>query len=364
MVWILGVWVLGCPPAVNDSDPETDSTEADADTDADMDSDSDTDSDTDTDTHALLTTSDGASGALVQVALQRGDVTTLQDPFAADARLYGQGRMVYAVSQDLLLGIETAAPETAAFERSVSGAPDAAVWCQSQVFLSFSETGSLLAFHAETGEPGRTVDLSAFADADGSAEPREMVRVGGAVYVALHQLDQASPDAPAGDGTVVGVSCNLAEVSGSWSVGPRPALRPHLGEQVSLLVRTGQRAEGSFDGQVAVFDHGHSTLSEPVFQEDGVRLQSLEIGPTGRGVAVTHADGVATAWCVDPDDWSMTELLRTDNPLDALGISNGGVAVLAEHVEGGGQVYRADLTACAPGSPSVLSAPATSAVFH
>jgi hypothetical protein len=367
--------LLGCPPSTDVQDTsDTSDTEADADTDADTDTDTDADSDA-PHSVAIFATSDYSTGALAELNLTDGTLVDTRADIASDAAVSVSGGTVYGLGRSGANYVRAYTPgeygsPTLEFGVGEGANPQSAKVCAGSLFVSLYALPHLAIYNTETGVLEGTVDLSAYADADGSPEAAGMVQHGDTLFVALNNLDTAGSWGPAGDGHIVQVDCATASVTDGWAIGANVSISDWPGRDNTLVARTGVWGEyddegvyhSLFDGEVLVLDTAAGTLSDAKYTETDANLWWFGMGPGDTGVAFTsNADWSYSAWCVDAsaDEWQFSELINTYNFLSGGGISNTGVALVGESVydqdfnPAGGLLHWYDLTSdCAEGGAS------------
>ena len=313
----------GCDPRVGDdtAGPPAD-TDTDTDTDADTDTDTDTDSDTDTDTDAdvnytvVATTTDYTTGALVTLS-KDGVLTDSVLPVSSDAAVRTIGNSVYVLNRSTENTVQrfdnlnfSAPGPGGEFSTGDSSNPVDVVECNGSVVVSLYATDGLGVYDRSTGLQTGSVDLSAFADRDGSPEPDSMfVAPNGYLYVAMNQLEfYVSAD---GSGTLAKVDCSTWQVVDSWDVGPNPLMQadPFNADGVVLTGGNFFNADYSgpdLDGGLYTFDTSDDILTGPLLTEAdlGYNLGGI-VGSDGYLVSSINDGSVWSLLCIDVSDWSM-----------------------------------------------------------
>jgi len=253
---------------------------------------------------AVGTTTDFAVGSLATVALDGHTVSDDLVPTTGDPRVFVEDGRVLQVNG---LGFDTVSvfqpgdwsvPVTQ-FSVGAGTNPQDVALVDGELFVTLYERAEIAVFDLATTHHSGTVDLAAFADADGLPEAASIVELGGALYVALQQLDRDNGWVPAG-GRVIQVDPTSLAVTGSWEVGPNPTLHEHPAEPEMLVVRT---------GTYATLNGGLLVLDPATGQPDSVILESATLGyaiadyvesPSGNGLFIAeHTDFTYSVKCID-----------------------------------------------------------------
>jgi hypothetical protein len=314
---------FACEPKVAEDD--TGLTETDADTDTDSDADGDTDTDTDTDVtptaewHVLAATTDYTTGALARIDSD-GTVHDAIAPVSSDTAVQFDGGLVYVLQRSSENTISVYAPgeytePRLEFSTGDGTNPTSVATCGGMIWSTLQLTGELGIFDPSTGFRTGTVDLAAWADADGSAEPDALwVAPNGYLYVTLAQLDYINTYSSVdGSGTLLKVDCATHDVVGEWETGPNPGLVVDASDPTRAFLSGGDYFTDDFsgidlDGGVWVFDSTSDTLEGPLVTEADLGFNIGGIYATSNGWALTTLNDTAT-WdvvCVRLSDWSMT----------------------------------------------------------
>ena len=201
--------------------------------------------------------------------------------------------------------------------------PQGAAICGDRLFVSLLKTDHIGVWDLD-GTPAGAVDLSAFADGDGSPEPATMVRVDDRLFVAMNELSTSgSTWEPSGPGVIAEVDCATLDVVRSWPTGPNPSIsRDPPG---GLIVRTG--IWGVLDGAIGTLDVDSDGPVEEIVTEAAVGEEfGVVVASAGGAIAV----GAALDWssnfvaCVDLGSGDVADIARTPNfasdvALDAAG---------------------------------------------
>lgn len=153
----------------------------------------------------FVTTTDYQSGSAAFLALgaTEAEVNLLNVHSDAVAR-YHNGRIyvINRLGQDNVLVLDPNNLRTPLLQFSTGNGTnpqDIAIIAPDKAYLSRYDSAELLIVNPQTGAERGTVDLSAFADADGLPEMSAMVQVGTRVYVACQRLDRNGGFTPVGD---------------------------------------------------------------------------------------------------------------------------------------------------------------------
>ena len=159
-----------------------------------------------------VTTTFEVVGSTGRIGLD-GGYPTVTNEFTvhSDAVVRHFGRYVYVVNRlfaDNVLVLDAGDDYSVVRQFSVSSTGlnprDVEAMRDDKAYVSLFESNTLLVCNPLTGATLTTIDLSAFADADGTVEADQMVRVGDRVFLALQRLDRrVSPWAPTGLSTIV-----------------------------------------------------------------------------------------------------------------------------------------------------------------
>lgn len=186
--------------------------------------------------------------------------------------------------------------------------PQDAARCGDTLVVSVYAGADLLLFDVASGLARGTVDLSAWADADGSPEANGIITgADGDLYVALHRLDttRAPWMSADGTGTILRLDCDTLAVTAEWTTGPNPALLADPADPDTLLVRTGLYFNTDYslnlDGDLRRFDPAAGTLSAPLLTEAdfGRNLGALAGHADGKSILVADDGYSWGVWCVD-----------------------------------------------------------------
>ncbi|MFK7929889.1 MAG: hypothetical protein AB8H79_16975 [Myxococcota bacterium] len=165
--------------------------------------------------------------------------------------------------------------------------PQDAAWCADRWWVSQLASPSLRAF-SPPGEPLDAIDLSAYADADGIPELKDLVVQDQVLTVSAQRLNRADAFSPTDAGALVHIDCSSGQILHTAQTQPNLS----LSEGLDGLISSG--ADGIFRWsddwertQIATFD-------DPVVGSAFVE--------SGHGIATTVTEG---GWyklhCVDPN---------------------------------------------------------------
>ena len=318
--------LLACDPKVSvDDTAAVDDTDADTDTDTDTDADADTDTDTDVepavDWHILLSTTDYTTGALSQIAAD-GTLTDGFLPISSDTAVRADNGHVYLLqrsSENTLSMYQPGsydAPEVE-FSTGDGSNPTGAAMCDGKILVSRQLTGDIAAYDPTTGFAVGTIDLSDWADDDGSAEPDAIfVSPNGSAYVTLLQLDYINTYASVdGTGTLLKIDCTDLSVTDEWEVGPNPNLTRDAVDLNGFYLSGGDYylpdySGPELDGGVWHFDTATDTLSDSLTTEEGLGKNIGGIYTRADGFGLTTLDDGYrwTIGCINLTDWTITSV--------------------------------------------------------
>ena len=307
--------LVGCAPSTDLEDTADTSTEADADTDADTDTDTDADSDADSDadadpqTIALATTTNYSVGALTSFDMGSRNATDLAD-IASDSAVIVEGDYAIQIGR---FGFDYVRLYTLGdwsdpleFSLAEGANPQDAHFCGDNLFISQYGLDTIAVYSA-TGNPVGSVDLSSYADADGSPEPAAMLSDGDRLFVALQVLD-TTDFSSAGPGQIVEIDCDSQTVTQDWEVGVNPKIQAHPDVPGLVFVRTG--LFGSPDGALSLLDTADGSMEEVVKESDiGGDIAGFVLASSGRALLHVYTPSYASQlYCVDGAGQGMTQL--------------------------------------------------------
>ena len=166
----------------------------------------------------FVTTTDYQSGSAAFLApgATEAEVNLLNVHSDAVAR-YHNGRIyvINRLGQDNVLVLDPNSLHTPVLQFSTGNGTnpqDIAIVAPNKAYVSRYDSAELLIVDPQTGAERGTVDLGAFADADGLPEMSAMVQLGARVYVACQRLDRNSGFAPAGDSYLAVIDTDTDEL--------------------------------------------------------------------------------------------------------------------------------------------------------
>ena len=319
-------------------------------------------------THAVVATTFDGVGALAVVDLDTLEVTDELASISSDAVVVVEGDQIFQLNRSDFDSVRVYAPGQFTAPVSELGLTAGAnPWdveiCNGSLFVAQYETSALAVYDLETGVLSGSVDLSAFDDGDGYPEVAALVELGGRIYVSLQQLARDEGWAPEG-GTIAEVDCTTMAVERSWEVGPNPTISAWPGSDDTLLVRT---------GGYGIADGGISTLDVAAGVQSDVHIRAADLGvdlthvvlsadATAGLVLSSSLDWPATygVWCLDPSDWSLSEIETTDTYLSTMAIDDRDRAWVSfqapswgvENAEPGAGLY--DVSTCSRSRPTLV----------
>jgi DNA-binding beta-propeller fold protein YncE len=257
---------------------------------------------------AIVATTDFETGLLVTVGVGNRKVTHLETPIHADAVVRAFGDRVYVVNRYLADNLQVLDPRrgfTTVLQCSTgpgSNPHDVAFVSPRKAYVTrYSERGlwivdpgaaSCAAFHRGT------IDLRAFADADGIPEMDQMAIVGDRLLVAVQRLDRERLFEPAGRSQIVVVDTTTDAVVGAVELSGRNAFNDTAGLQREpgtgkLLVGLAGDVFQTGDGGVERFDPVALRAEGFVVTETalGGNLTDFVVASPTRGYAVVFLPG-------------------------------------------------------------------------
>jgi hypothetical protein len=193
-------------------------------------------------TAVLATVSDDyAVGALATVAVDDWSVADTLTDISGDPAVVSSGGYVFQLDRYTYDVVKVytpgawSAPLTEFALQDLANPHDVAV-CDGLAFVAQHDATTLAVHDPTSGLLAGTVDLSAYADADGVPEASTLVATAdGMLYAGLLHLDREG-DWTATGGAVVEVDCAARTVTRSWALhGPRVLPDPEHTDQVLIL---------------------------------------------------------------------------------------------------------------------------------
>lgn len=300
-IWLLVVFagalsLLGCNTggeddvkihSNSDTDVDTDTdVDGDTDTDSDTDTDVDTDTDSDTDTDdvrvedpyhtALVVTSDFQTGAYSTISLNDHKVNKDIDFIHSDTvchfdPLTDTPFLIMRLGSD---AVDVLDPDTFEILHEYSVEPmsnpqDIEVVAEGKAFITRFALPEMLIVNPMSGAEIGTVDLSAYADADGIPEVSGLTGMDGKLYANVSRLDRENYWSPAGDSYVVIIDAATGKVDkGIKLAGTNPIGAPEYSKALGKLVVAQAGSYGTLDdGGVQLLDPTTGTAGDFVITE-------------------------------------------------------------------------------------------------
>ena len=238
---------------------------------------------------AVMITSDYQVGALATMNIETGTVIDTLSTVHADAAVSSGGDWVFQLNRLGMDSIRVYEPgqwsaPLVEFSTGDSSNPHDAVFCDNQIVVSLYAESHIALFEPTTGVQIDTIDLTQWADDDGSPEASSMVLLGDHIYVALQQFS----DWESASGTVLQIDCSTLEILNEWATGPSPSLTAIPENDHQLLLNTGSWFEP--DGTLQVLDTLTGNLQSPFLDEAtlGQDLYGAQVTPDGTVVAIGY----------------------------------------------------------------------------
>lgn len=278
----------------------------------------------------------------------------------SDAIVRTDGRHVFVLNRfgaDNVLVLDAANDYAVVNQYSVAGTgrnpSDLVVVSPTKAYVSLYESNALLVCHPTTGAVQGTIDLSSFADVDGTVEMDQMVRVGTRLFVALQKLDRrVIPWAVTGSSTVVVIDTttdtvidadvDAPGVQGITLAAQNPYWRMRFDGRLGRILLLGS---GSFLAR----DGGLEVINPFSLRSEGLMISEQELDADLLDFAIVDDD---LAWALVNDAFFNTCLLRfspsTRTVIETVVCTNGFVLSDLE-LSLDGRVFVSDRTASAPG---------------
>lgn len=303
-------------------------------------------------TGIVMTTTDFSSGALAVLDLASGTVEGNIAPTSADPFVTVTGGHVVQINGFLNDTIRVYEPGNWTVPLGEYGVgqganPHDAVMVDGQLWVSLYGRDALEIRDPVSGDVLNTVDLSAFADADGLPEASSLVVLDGLVFVGLQRFDREREWLPL-PGRVVAIDPVSREVVHEWTTGTSPQLTASTEAGVAWV------NTGSYTDSEPAFDGGVQRLSvvaglEPLLWDESERMERVNQwveGPNGDVVVlVDRGSGDYGLYCGQPG--AFTRGPDSDQWLsDAVADDRGRVFVAARTLLGGGELWAIEQADC------------------
>jgi len=212
----------------------------------------------------FVTTSDYATGSTAYLAPGADVAEVNLLGVHSDAGAYYRDGKVYVVNrlgQDNILVLDVDDLQTPLTQFSVGNGTnpqDIEIVSPNKAYVSRYKSTALLIVDPQSGAELGTIDLSAFADADGLPEMSAMVRVGSRLYVAVQRLDRDGDWGPADVSYLVVIDTSTDEIvdvdPGTAGVQGIALAAPNPGSVIAVgdLIVVGESA--SFGDQLGGID--------------------------------------------------------------------------------------------------------------
>ncbi len=263
---------------------------------------------------AILTTTDYSVGSLATVDLATWEVTDGITDTTGDPVVDVSGGYVFQINRFNYDDVRVYEPGSygapiTEFALDDGANPHDAEVCNGELFLSQFGAPELVIYDPESGLLTGSVDLSAYADADGNPEMSDIVQVDGKLYVALENLDTGGSWTPVG-GAVVEIDCATRAVTADWSPGFGVSVFPYPPEPSKVVVSTREDADGGSTGGLWLLDTSDGSLSELLVPdaELGGQVIAFTAYETGAVAMIATPNYTYSYGCIDLSDWSYTEV--------------------------------------------------------
>ena len=189
---------------------------------------------------------------------------------------------------------------------------DLVVCSPTKAYVSLYETNFLKILNPQTGAALGTIDLSAFADADGLPEASGMARVGNRVFVALQRLDRPNGFIASNPSLMVVIDATTDQVVDADAVAP--------GVQAITLTGRNPFTDVTFDpvrqklvlgevGNFGVLDGGVEYVNPATLQAEGFLVTESTLGGDLNAVKLWTD---CTGYAIVNDATFRTKLVRFD----------------------------------------------------
>jgi len=282
---------------------------------------------------ALVVTTDFQTGSYAAIRLSDHKVVTNIEVIHQDATcrfdpLTGYPLIVARFGADAVDVVDPQQRWQVVGEYSVgagSNPQDIAVVSPDRAYVSRLQDPALLVVHPLTGDPIDEIDLSAYADADGMAEPAGLYHKDGKVYALLLRLENMLA---VGSSSLIVIDAASGEIETALELSaPNPAGRLRYSEGIGALVIVEVGAFGDHgDGCVETYDPVSGELSGPLISEAdlGGDLVDAVIASADTGYAAIGetlgAEGNSRVVAFDPAAGTKTADLIVADEFDHLSL--------------------------------------------
>ena len=245
-------------------------------------------------------------------------VTTL-----SDGRIYNLNRFGYDVLRVYDQG-EWDAPVLEFSLGDGTSNPHDAVLCAGELYVSLYGDTMIKVLNADTGTLVGAVDVSEYAEGDDIAEVSALFCRGERLVAVAQQLDRTWHSE---GGTILEIDTASKAVVESHPVSPNPRAYAHPADPDTLILFSGHFGEG--DGAMHTFDLTTGTESEPLVTDAdlGITFSTFDgLGERGVVLGNTFDYTKTSLFCIDLNDWTMTEGLEIDGYTGTLAADDRGMA--------------------------------------
>ena len=261
---------------------------------------------------ALVVTSDYRTGSYAWIDLddlevQQSGLALHPDAVCRTDAITGAAFLIARFGSDSITVIDPAYSAKIDNQYSVgqgSNPQDMAVVDPERAYVTRLAEETLLVVHPLTGKQLGQVDLSAWADEDGLAEPGWIVFDGDKIWLALNRLVDFQP---AGSSAVLRIDAASGEVEAEIVLsGTNPFARMRLASGPGKFVIGQSGRFGQLDGGVELLDPGDGSLSGFVITERALG------GDITDALLLSNDKGYAVVGELQPDGSALTRLVRFD----------------------------------------------------
>lgn len=315
-------------------------------------------------THAVVTTTDFSVGALATIDLDTHELREEITATSSDPVVRVDDGLIFQINRWMFDSIRVYDPPdlqrpVIEFSTGAGSNPHDAVLCGGAIFVSRYDMDSMGIYDLDTGIAVGEIDLSTWADEDGTPEASTMVRHGETLYVGLQRLirDGGVWLAAPGGGVVLEIDCAEREVVDSWPTGPNVFIQTHPLLEDALLLIEGMVMEESgaiaLDGGVRTLDTTTGTLGPMEIDEAtvGGNVHAVAADELGRGLLVTSDAERHHIHCLDLNTGSTQPLNSTTAYIPEARMNDRGEVWVArraplDDLEAGGGLAVYDPAAC------------------